>query len=70
MRATPGSLTFTPEEREAYCTRGGSLHLKNEYTFCGEVIEGFDVISKICNLETDHNNRPREDVVMTVKMLN
>ena len=70
MRATPGSLTFTPEEREAYTTLGGSLHLKNEYTFFGEVIEGFDVISKICNLETDHNNRPREDVVMTVKMLN
>ena len=69
-RATAGSLTFTPDEREAYTTVGGSLHLKNEYTIFGEVIEGLDIVSKICNLETDMNNRPREDVLMKVKMLN
>lgn len=68
-RATPGSLTFTPEEREAYTTVGGSLHLKDEYTIFGEVIEGLDVIEKISILPTNGYNRPYEDVVMKVKVL-
>ncbi|MEG1616214.1 MAG: peptidylprolyl isomerase [Bacteroidales bacterium] len=68
-RATPGSLTFTPAEREAYTTVGGSLHLKNEYTIFGEVISGLDVIEKISSIPTDGNDRPREDVVMKVKLL-
>lgn len=68
-RATPGSLTFTPEEREAYTTVGGSLHLKNEYTFFGEVIEGLEVIEKISSIPTDNNDRPREDVIMKVKVI-
>ena len=68
-RATPGSLTFTPEEREAYTTVGGSLHLKNEYTIFGEVIEGLDVIEKISSLETNGYDRPYEDVVMKVTVI-
>ncbi|MDO5572051.1 MAG: peptidylprolyl isomerase [Bacteroidales bacterium] len=69
-RATPGSLTFTKEERKAYTTVGGSLHLKNEYTFFGEIVEGLDVIEKISSIPTDGNDRPKEDVVMKVTILN
>ena len=68
-RATPGSLTFTPEEREAYTTIGGSLHLKDEYTFFGEIIEGLDVIEKISSIPTDNNDRPKEDVIIKVKVI-
>ena len=68
-RATPGSLTFTPAERKAYTEQGGSLHLKNEYTFFGEVVEGLDVIDKISMLETNGFDRPYEDVVMEVRVL-
>ncbi len=68
-RATPGSLTFTPEEREAYTTVGGSLHLANEYTFFGEVIEGLEVIDKISDIPTNSADRPIKDVVMNVRIL-
>ena len=68
-RATPGSLTFTKEEREAYTTVGGALHLANEYTFFGEVIEGLDVIDKISDIPTNSYDRPIKDVVMNVKIL-
>ncbi len=68
-RATPGSLTFTPAERKAYTELGGSLHLKDEYTIFGEVVEGLNVIDKITNLETNAYDRPYEDVIMKVKVL-
>lgn len=68
-RATPGSLTFTAEERAAYTTVGGTFHLKNEYTIFGEVIEGLDIIDKISAVEVDGNDRPRKDITMKVKLL-
>lgn len=68
-RATPGSLTFTPEERAAYTTVGGSLHLKEEYTIFGEVIDGLDVIEKISSIPTNAYDRPNEDVIMKVKVI-
>ncbi|MGL4293500.1 MAG: peptidylprolyl isomerase [Bacteroidales bacterium] len=68
-RATPGSLTFTPEEREAYTSIGGSLHLKDEYTIFGEVIEGLEVIEKISSIPTNGYDRPYEDVVMKVYII-
>lgn len=68
-RATPGSLTFSEAEREAYTTIGGSLHLKDEYTIFGEVIEGLEVIEKISAIPTNGYDRPYEDVVMKVSIL-
>ena len=68
-RATPGSLTFTDAEREAYTTVGGSLHLKDEYTIFGEVIDGIEVIEKISSIPTNGYDRPKEDVVMNVRIL-
>ena len=68
-RATPGSLTFTPEEREGYTSVGGAIHLYNEYTFFGEVIEGLEVIDKISDIPTNSYDRPTKDIIMNVKIL-
>lgn len=62
IRATPGHLFFTPEQREAYSTIGGSPHLDGEYTIFGELIEGFDVLDSIANQPKDAYDRPKKNI--------
>ena len=70
IRLQKDHLLFDKEEREAYINIGGAPHIRGQYTIFGEVIEGFDVIDKIANLEADRNNRPLEDVIMNIKIEN
>lgn len=60
---------FTEKQWEIYTTIGGTPHLDNSYTVFGELIEGFDVLDSIAQVKTDRNNRPLEDVVMSVKVI-
>ncbi len=53
---------FTGEQRSTYKTFGGTPHLDMQYTVFGEVIEGLDIVLKICNVETNKNDRPKTDV--------
>ena len=70
VRSSPGYFAFTPEQREAYTTIGGSPHLDREYTIYGEVIEGFDVIDSIAGQSRDANNRPLNDVrIISVQVI-
>jgi len=62
-------VKFTPEQREAYNTIGGTPFLDQDYTVFGEVVSGLDVISKIVNVPRDANNRPLGDVRMKMEML-
>ncbi|MDR2927516.1 MAG: peptidylprolyl isomerase [Cytophagaceae bacterium] len=61
---------FTPEEREIYTTIGGCPDLDGDYTVFGEVVEGIGVIDKIAAIKTDKNDRPLQDVVITVEICN
>lgn len=61
---------FTPEQREAYTTVGGTPHLDGAYTVYGEVIEGMDVIDAIQKVETDSSDRPVNDVrIISMKVV-
>ncbi len=62
-------LTFTPEQRKAYTTIGGTPHLDGSYTVFGEVIDGIDVIDKIAAVKTDKHDRPLKDIVMKIKII-
>ncbi|NVN93696.1 MAG: peptidylprolyl isomerase [Bacteroidetes bacterium] len=61
--------TFSPEQIKAYTTIGGTPHLDNNYTVFGEVIDGLNVIDKIAAVTTDKNNRPLNDIPMTVTII-
>jgi cyclophilin family peptidyl-prolyl cis-trans isomerase len=65
-----GKMEFSPEQREAYTSVGGSPEIENEYTVFGEIISGMEVIDKIAALKTDKNNRPYTDVVIKVRVTN
>ena len=65
----PGVLEFSDEQRKAYTTVGGYPDLDGKYTIFGECISGLEVIDKIAALKTDKNNRPYNDVKITVKVL-
>lgn len=60
---------YTPEQREIYKTIGGAAFLDQGYTVFGEVIEGLEIVDKICAVETAPGDRPLEDIKMSVKIL-
>ncbi len=70
IRQQDDHLLYSPEEKEAYTTIGGSPHLRGDYTLFGEIIEGLEVVDSIAKLETDRHNRPYEDVVMKLRVVN
>jgi len=62
------NMKYGTEQRAAYKAAGGTPFLDQDYTVFGEVVEGFDVIDKICALPTN-GERPSEDVKMSFKIL-
>lgn len=50
------------EIRDTYKAIGGTPHLDGAYTVFGEVIEGMNVVDAIQKVETDRNDRPRNDI--------
>lgn len=63
-------IKFSPEQRKAYTTTGGTPHLDGSYTVFGEVIEGLEIVDKIAAVQTDKNDRPIEDVkILSVKII-
>ena len=41
-----------------------SLHLDGQYAAFGKVIEGIEVVDRICSVRTDYNDKPRIPQVM------
>lgn len=54
--------SFTQEQIDIYSTIGGTPHLDGEYTVYGEVVKGMEIVDKIEQVETDGNDRPKEDI--------
>ena len=67
--ANGSEFKYSPEQTEAYTTIGGTPHLDGGYTVFGEIESGMEVVEKIISVETDRNNRPLNDIKMTVKIL-
>lgn len=65
----PDKGKFTPGQRAAYTTTGGTPFLDGEYTVFGEVIEGLDVVGKIQGCQTGTADRPKTDITMTMRLV-
>ena len=59
-------IKYNEAQRLKYKTIGGTPALDNDYTVFGEVVEGLEVIDKICGERTDENDRPFKDVKMDI----
>ena len=62
-------IRYTPEQRKAYTTIGGTPQLDREYTVFGYVVDGLEVIDKIAAVSTGDRDRPRKDVAMKIKVI-
>lgn len=62
-------FSFSPEQKKAYTTIGGSPHLDGDYTVFGEVVDGLNVIDSIAAVETNNRNRPFTDIIMKMRIV-
>lgn len=63
-------ITYSPDIISAYTEKGGTPFLDNGYTVFGMVINGFEVIDKIAEVEKDSRDRPKEDVkILSIKVI-
>lgn len=70
VRSANPSFTYTSTQRNLYKTIGGTSFLDQNYTVFGEVVKGLEVIDKIAAMPKDSNDRPLQNISMTVRMLN
>ncbi len=64
-----GAFKIEKEHRKIYTTTGGTPHLDGRYTVFGEVVSGMEVVDAIAGVETGENDRPVENIPMTVKIV-
>jgi peptidyl-prolyl cis-trans isomerase B (cyclophilin B) len=60
---------FTEESLEAYTTMGGTPHLDGSYTVFGEIVLGLEILDRIAATQTDTYDRPIEDVIYSISLV-
>lgn len=64
-----GLGAYSEEQKKLYTTVGGTPFLDGQYTVFGEVESGLEIVGQIQEAETDANDRPLEDIAMTVEVV-
>ena len=65
----PEGGALTDVQQRVYALYGGTPHLDGAYTVFGEVEQGLDVVEKIQNEATNPADRPLQDVVMRITLV-
>jgi cyclophilin family peptidyl-prolyl cis-trans isomerase len=60
---------FTQESLEVYTTMGGTPHLDGSYTVFGEIVVGLEILDRIAATQTDTYDRPIEDVIYSISLV-
>ncbi len=55
---------LSDEQKELFINYGGTPWLYKAHTVFGQVYEGMDVIDTIAKVQTDGNDKPRQDVII------
>ena len=63
------TLEYTKAQLDKYATDGGTPHLDGDYTVFGQVVAGLEVIDKIAAAQKSQNDRPIEDIKMTIRII-
>ena len=63
------NIRYSEKQRDLYLKYGGAPSLDREYTIFGQVIEGLEVIDKIASQPTEPNDRPKENIPMTIRLV-
>lgn len=64
-----GPAGLSELQRETYRTQGGTPHLDGQYTVFGEVVEGLDIVDQIQQASTSRGDRPKEDITMSLSII-
>jgi len=67
--AQKGTGKLSQAQKDAYTTLGGTPFLDMDYTVFGEVEQGLEIVGKIQEVSTDGNDRPLDDLKMTVTVI-
>lgn len=62
-------IKYSDAQVQKYKELGGTIGLDMDYTVFGEIIEGMEVVDKLCSVLTAPGDRPLEDIKMTVKVI-
>ena len=63
------SKEISADRLAIYTQQGGAPHLDGAYTVFGKVVEGLEVIDKLAAVETNRQDRPLDDIFMTMEVV-
>lgn len=66
MMSKGKNVKYSDADVKKYEAIGGTPFLDGDYTVFGEVIEGLDIIDRICSIDVDPNSRPLKDLKMKI----
>ncbi len=69
MQKNHPGFAYTDEQKMAYATEGGTPFLDMEYTVFGQVVDRLDIIDSIAAVRTTRGDRPAEDIVMRLRLI-
>jgi len=62
-------ITISESNKKKYMDKGGAPHLDDQYTVCGEVYSGMNIVKKISKVKTNSSDHPEERIYLTIDLI-